>query len=140
MKNANNFSILKNEPGGSFFEPSDLPFAKIKNKILGKNYELSLVFIGAKKSQALNKKHRKKDKSANVLTFRLSDTEGEIFICPEIAKRDAPKFDMKTREFIGFLFIHGLLHLKGFKHGKKMEEKEKKLKKSIYPRATLGYY
>ena len=122
-----NFSILYKIKS----KPKSLLFRKIKDSVLGKDYELSLVFIGIKKSQALNKKYRKKDKPTNILTFPLSKTEGEIFICPEVAKSDAKKFDMKENEFIGFLFIHGLLHLKGLKHGKKMEKEEEKLRKKL---------
>ena len=122
-----NFSILYKIKS----KPKSLLFRKIKDSVLGKDYELSWVFIGIKKSQALNKKYRKKDKPTNILTFPLSKTEGEIFICPEVAKSDAKKFDMKENEFIGFLFIHGLLHLKGLKHGKKMEKEEEKLRKKL---------
>ena len=119
------FTISKTIRG----KPAGLPFEHMKNAVLGKNYELSLVFIGNKYSQTLNKKYRKKDKPTNILTFLLSKKEVEIFISPEIAKRDAPKFNMEEREFIVYLFIHGLLHLKGFKHGEKMEKEEEKLKK-----------
>lgn len=120
-----NFSIsytIKNKPKSLFFN-------NIKNNILGTDYELSLVFIGKVKSKTLNKKYRKKDKFADVLTFPLSKTEGEIFICPEIAKQNTKKFEMKEDKFITYLFIHGLLHLKGFRHGEKMEKEEEKLKK-----------
>lgn len=132
----NNFSIsrtLKNKPDGLFFVDSGLPFERIKDVVLGKNYELSLVFIGEKYSQTLNKKYRKKNlpaqagKPANILSFPLSKTTGEIFIDLTTAKKEMKKFDMKEREFIGYLFIHGLLHLKGLKHGKKMEKEEGKL-------------
>lgn len=120
-----NFSIsytIKNKPKSLFFN-------NIKNNILGTDYELSLVFIGKAKSKTLNKKYRKKDKFADVLTFPLSKTEGEIFICPEIAKQNSKKFEMKGNKFITYLFIHGLLHLKGFRHGEKMEKEEEELKK-----------
>jgi probable rRNA maturation factor len=127
-----NFSITKttkNKPGGLFFVEKNLSFNRVKNEVLGKDYELSLVFIGNKKSKALNKKYRKKDKPTNILTFPLSKTEGEIFITLETAKRDAKKFDMKENHFIVYLFIHGLLHLKGLKHGDKMKKEEERLKK-----------
>jgi probable rRNA maturation factor len=120
---SNNFSISKTTKG----KLSSLPFKRMKNAVLGKNYELSLVFIGSAKSQTLNKKYRKKDKPANILSFPLSKTSGEIFICPETAKKDAYKFEMKEREFIGYLFIHGLIHLKGLQHGSTMERAEKKV-------------
>ena len=127
-----NFSILKDKLGGLSFvdssKPSGLPFERIKDAVLGKNYELSLVFIGRKYSQTLNKKYRGKGKPANILSFPLSKTSGEIFICPETAKKDARKFEMKEREFIGYLFIHGLLHLKGLKHSSTMERAEEKIR------------
>lgn len=134
MKNTDNFSIsktTKNKPGGLFFVEKSLPFERIKNNVLSKDYELSLVFIGSAKSRALNKKYRKKDKATNILTFPLSKIEGEIFITPEVARRDAKKFDMKESDFIVYLFIHGLLHLKGLRHGDKMEKEEEKLKKKF---------
>lgn len=121
----NNFLISKTTKG----KLSSLPFGRIKDDVLSKNFELSLVFIGSAKSKALNKKYRKKDRATNILTFLLSKTEGEIFICPEVAKRDAKKFDMKEKNFLTYLFIHGLLHLKGLKHGAGMEKEEEKLKK-----------
>lgn len=121
----NNFSISKTMKG----RLPNLPFERIKNDVLGKDYELSLVFIGSAKSRTLNKKYRKKDKPTNILTFPLSKSEGEIFITPEVAKKDAKKFDMKENDFIAYLFIHGLLHLKGLKHGDKMDKEEEKLKK-----------
>lgn len=122
------FTISKTTKG----KPAGLPFERMKDVVLGKDYELSLVFIGKKYSQTLNKKYRKKDKPANILSFPLSKTSGEIFICPETAKRDALKFEMKEKEFIGYLFIHGLLHLKGLKHSNKMEREENNLIKRYF--------
>ncbi len=120
-----NFSVLNKTKS----KQKSLLFVRIKDEVLGKDYELSLVFIGSAKSKALNKEYRKKDKPTNILTFPLSKSEGEIFIAPKVARKDAKKFDMKENDFIAYLFIHGLLHLKGLKHGDKMEKEEEKLKK-----------
>ena len=103
-----------------------LPFADIKTAILGKQYELSLVFVGDKKSRTLNRIYREKDKATNVLSFPLSKTEGEIFINLKKAKVEAKDFDKQYIPFVGFLFVHGLLHLKGLDHGTHMERLEKK--------------
>lgn len=108
-----------------------LPFENIKNEILGKKYILSLVFIGDTRSKKLNEKYRGKKKPANVLSFQLEKNEGEIFINPNQAERDSKKFDTTKSKFIGFLFIHGLLHLKGCSHGSTMEGMEKTLKKKF---------
>ena len=102
----------------------NLPFEDIADKVLGKEFDLSLVFVGTKRSRALNKKWRNKDNSTNILSFPLSKTEGEIFIDIRTASKQAPKFDRTLDNFIGFLFIHGIHHLKGYEHGSTMEYKE----------------
>lgn len=99
----------------------------LKNKILGKNYELSVVFTNSLLSRRLNRTYRGKNKSADVLSFPLSKNSGEIFIDLDTAKKEAPLFDMSFKKFVKFLFIHGLLHLKGMRHGATMERTEQKL-------------
>jgi len=94
----------------------DIPFAKLKEKILGPSYDLSLVFCGATLARQLNKTYRQKDKIANILSFPLKEKEGEIFIKLPIGEFSAVH-----------LFIHGLLHLKGYQHGSKMDSEEKKI-------------
>ncbi len=102
------------------------PYETIKNDILGKSYTLSLNFIGTTTAQKLNQQYRKKDYIPNVLSFPLTATDGEIFICPVIAQRQAQKFDMTVQGYIGFLFIHGCLHLKGHLHGATMDTAERR--------------
>lgn len=109
-----------------------LPFETMKNDILGKNYELSLVFIGDTRSQRLNQTYRQKSYIPNVLSFPLNETTGEVFINPAQARREAQKHDMSEKGFIGFLFIHGLLHLEGHAHGDTMESAESRYKKKYH--------
>lgn len=111
--------------------PPSVPFLAIKNKALGKKYNLSLVFIGEIKSRTLNRTYRGKDKSTNVLSFTLDKNEGEIFITLKKSAKDAKKFDRNFTNFIAFLFIHALMHLKGFDHGSTMEKAEEKLRKQF---------
>lgn len=103
-----------------------LPYEAIKDSILGKKYVLSLIFIGEKRAQALNLAHRNATYVPNVLSFPLDKSTGEIYITPRIAKRECKKFNMTPAGYVGFLFIHGLLHLKGYPHGATMERLEKK--------------
>src|SRR5688572_6712573 len=100
---------------------------RLKNKILGRDYELSLVFTNSRLSRKLNSTYRGKNKPTNVLSFPLSKKSGEIFIDQDTAKKEAKYFGMTYSNFIKYLFIHGLLHLKGMRHGRKMEEAEKTL-------------
>lgn len=103
-----------------------LPYQAMQETILGKSYSLSLIFIGEKRAHALNKKYRNADYVPNVLSFPLTKNAGEIYITPKIAMNEASKFKMTSVEYIGYLFIHGLLHLKGYPHGDTMEKLEKK--------------
>ena len=100
-------------------------YQKIKEAVLGKKYDLSLVFVGEDRAQSLNKKYRKKTYIPNVLSFPLDETSGEMYICPKVAEREAVKFNMTPRKYVAYLFIHGLLHLKGYGHGDTMERKER---------------
>jgi probable rRNA maturation factor len=104
---------------------SFLHYKKIKERILGKKFNLSLVFIENAKAKKLNKEFRKKNKPANVLSFPLEKTCGEIFINIE-TKKEAPKFEMNFSTYIDYLLIHGALHLSGLDHGEKMEKLEEK--------------
>lgn len=104
-------------------------FSSMKKRVLGHNYELSLVIIDKNRIKKLNKFYRGIDKPTDILSFPLSDNEGEIFICLEIARKEALNFNRSYDNFIKFLFIHGLVHLKGLKHSDKMENEEKKIRK-----------
>jgi len=107
-------------------KPPRLPFDEIKDKIAGKRYQLTVVFVGEMRAQSLNKSYRNKSYIPNVLSFPLDDSTGEIYICPSVAKKEAKNFDLSIKGYMAFLLIHGLLHLKGHDHGDTMEKLERK--------------
>jgi probable rRNA maturation factor len=107
-------------------EISGFLLSQIKESILGKKYNLSLVFTTSSKMKKLNEAFRGKDSSTDILSFPISKTEGEIFISMNESAKEAKKFGREKINFIYFLFIHGSTHLKGFSHGSKMESEEKK--------------
>jgi probable rRNA maturation factor len=111
--------------------PKKHPYEEMKRKILGAKYDLSLVFIGEKRAATLNKTYRSKTYAPNVLSFPLSESAGEIFISPLVAAREAKKFNLTPTGYVAFLFIHGLLHLKGIDHGDEMDALERKYLKSF---------
>ena len=108
----------------------NLPYEAMKNAVLGKAFDLSLVFIGPTRSARLNSR-RGKSTPTDVLSFGLSETSGEIFICPARAQAKAKLFKKDMRAYTGMLFIHGLYHLKGMTHGSTMEKAEKKMCKKF---------
>ncbi|OIO30820.1 rRNA maturation RNase YbeY [Candidatus Nomurabacteria bacterium CG1_02_43_90] len=105
-----------------------LPFAKMTEAILGADYECSFVIVSSRKSRELNRVHRGKDNATNILSFPLEKNVGEIFLDLKKARAEAPLFGRSYTNFIGFLFIHGLFHLKGLDHSPKMEAQEKKIR------------
>lgn len=102
---------------------SERRFRKAKDKVLGKKYELDLVFASSQLMRKLNRKYRRKNKDSNVLAFALSPGVGQIFLNPSYIKKE--KGDVFA------LYIHGLLHLSGYNHGREMEKMEKKLCRGI---------
>lgn len=109
-----------------------VPFSLIKESLLGKSYNLSIAFISPRESQKLNRDYRKKDYAANILSFPLSKSEGEIYICLSIVRAGAKEFEMSYEKFLHLILIHGCLHLKGHDHGSTMEELENKYLKRFY--------
>lgn len=115
-----------------------LPLEAIKDDILGKKYSLSLAFVDKKTSRKINKTYRKKDQATNVLSFTFSKNEGEIVLCPNLIKIEAKNkeknFNKNYRELLGFLVIHGMLHLKGMQHSSKMNRAEEKYDQKYFRR------
>ena len=54
-----------------------------------------------------------KDKPTNILSFPLTKNTGEILLCPAVIKKEVKNFNKTFTELLGFLVIHGMLHLKG---------------------------
>jgi probable rRNA maturation factor len=103
----------------------------MKEAILGKKYELSVIIVSKKEIQKLNNEYREINKPTDILSFPLSDSFGEMYINPEMTKLEAKKFDRDYENFFAFLFIHGLVHLKGFDHGSTMESIEVRFRKKF---------
>ena len=82
---------------------------KIKDAVLGRRYDLSVAFVSVPKMR----------RAMRYKKTRTTKTSGEILICKAAAKPYS----------VGFLFIHGLLHLKGLRHGVTMEHEEDRLLK-----------
>ena len=108
-----------------------LPFLMLTRRVLGSTYELSVAFISDGESRRINKALRGKNKPGNVLSFPFSKTSGEILIAPSHAKKEASLYGHTYRKHLAYLFIHGLLHLKGLPHGATMEAEEKRLLKLL---------
>ncbi|OYV83592.1 MAG: rRNA maturation RNase YbeY [Parcubacteria group bacterium 21-54-25] len=105
---------------------SGAPFAKAARAILP-SWDISLVFVGTRRATHFNRALRGKKYTPNVLAYALGPHHGEVIVCPQIAKTQARLFGLSVPHTTLFLFIHGLLHLKGYRHGTTMEQCERKL-------------
>lgn len=107
-----------------------IDFLKLKNKILGENFELTISILSGKNSLKINKKQRKKDYTPNTLSFKYSDNSGEIIFTPEVISEEeyeiCGKTLQNTQEKYLFLAIHSMIHLKDIDHGEEMESLEEK--------------
>ena len=115
---------------------------KMSFKVLGqptKNVKYNLYVVSKKFIHELNFSERGVDRATDVLSFPNLDIKageildlsnykfdidpmdnsllvGEIFICNEVAKRQAAKFNHSYRREFCFLFLHGVLHCLGYDH------------------------
>ncbi|MDO8590392.1 MAG: rRNA maturation RNase YbeY [bacterium] len=126
-KPENNFTVTNMTKG----KLHRLPFLSMKESVLGKTYDLSLVFASREMLWKLNRTYRSKDETTDILSFPLDKTRGEIFINLEETRKESKKFGRDFENFLAFLFIHGLVHLKGFRHGSRMEALEKKFRRKF---------
>lgn len=107
---------------------SDARLRAIAAATLKPGYALSLVICGDARMRSLNVRYRNKNTPANVLSFPLSATEGEIFLNTARILREAKDFDLSPNGHMEYLLIHGCLHLNGYTHGSTMEKAEKALR------------
>ena len=113
------------------------PYQKIAHAVLP-HWEISLVFAGTKRALSLNKSLRNKSYVPNVLSYVSGKESGEIIICLNVAEKQAQLYGVSYPHFVVFLFIHGLLHLKGMPHGTTMERYECKILKR-FTGASISY-
>ena len=118
-------TVRKGAPTGASFLHF---YESTLNEVLGQDYDLSLVFIANKFSRKLNHNHRKIDKPTDILSFPLDKKSGEIFINIPYSIKKCKAFDRTFNNYIKFIFIHGLFHLKGFEHSSRMESEEHKIR------------
>ena len=98
------------------------------------NVIFNVIFVDRDKITELNRDYRGIDRETDVISFALEDGEaninfefgrllGDIYICVPKMKAQAQEYGHSETREMGFLTIHGLLHLLGYDHMTKDEEK-----------------
>ncbi len=103
-----------------------------------KNPELTLSLVGDRAITSLNRKYRKTNRPTDVLSFPVGEKAadgkyylGDIVISVPQALRQSRAAGHTLERELGFLVIHGFLHLAGYRHGRGIEREEEKLRKAL---------
>ncbi len=107
----------------------------LKETILGRNYDLSVIYVGLSTMRKVNKENRKIDKATDILSFPIelgTHGAGEIYICMEKVISKAKKFETTPKKYLEYVLVHGMIHLLGHDHGDKMDALEKKYCKKLH--------
>lgn len=89
--------------------------------------ELTLVFLDKKPAQKLNAEFRGRNYATDVLSFDSVDPSsmGELILCPEVLKRQAKEHGLSYQKELGYMVLHGTLHLLGYDHEVNEKDAEK---------------
>ena len=117
--------------------------AALKHFNLEDIFEVELTIVGETRIKNTNRETRGIDRVTDVLSFPSIDFKfpfkkqdyiydidpetgkimlGELMLCEKRAKAQAKTYGHSLNREIGFLVLHGLLHLLGFDHIKKEDE------------------
>jgi probable rRNA maturation factor len=115
-----------------------LNFAANKENV-DEHSEVSVTFVTNERIHEINREYREKDAPTDVISFAMEELgEGEIELIGAELPRvlgdiivSIPKAEEQAREYghsfireLGFLCVHGFLHLLGYDHMEKAEEEK----------------
>ncbi|MGL5295842.1 MAG: rRNA maturation RNase YbeY [Culicoidibacterales bacterium] len=103
------------------------------------NLEVSITLMNNTQIQEINRDYRGKDQPTDVISFAFEDNDdefpifgmneeiprvlGDIFISLERGREQANEYGHSFERELGFLAVHGFLHLLGYDHMNEAEEK-----------------
>ena len=114
-----------------------LQFAAQKENI-DEGTELSVTFVDNARIQEINKEYRNKDAATDVISFAMEEMGedemkiiggdiprvlGDIIISIERTREQASEYGHSFERELGFLALHGFLHLLGYDHMTEDDEK-----------------
>ena len=109
----------------SLIEKKIIDFLNIKD-----NIEINVLIVNDEEMQVINMETRGKNCTTDVLSLPLEveyenkKLLGDIIISMDKAIKQSEEMNNSLEEEISFLFCHGMLHLLGYNHNNKKEEKK----------------
>ena len=113
---------------------------------LDQNFEVSITIVDNDRIQEVNREYRSIDRPTDVISFAIEDNDeefevffdeefndqendlprllGDIFISIDRTEEQALDYGHSFERELGFLTVHGFLHLNGFDHQTVEEEQE----------------
>lgn len=108
---------------------------------LADDTEMSVTFVTNEEIHEINREYREKDAPTDVISFALEDEGidemsldfskfgiprnlGDIIVSVEKITEQANEFNHSFERELGFLVVHGFLHLNGYDHMTEPDEKE----------------
>ena len=95
---------------------------------------VSITFVDNEEIHRINREYRGVDRETDVISFAFLEDEtdpvmdiknlGEIYISLSKAHQQAEEYGHSFKRELSFLVVHGLLHLLGYDHMNKEDEKE----------------
>ena len=102
------------------------------NLITKEDYPITTIcYVTNKEMMEINKKFRDKNNPTNILSFpptpppgiNYESYIGDLVLAPDVIKQEAINQNKKLLNHYAHLFIHGVLHLKGYDHIKDNDAK-----------------
>ncbi|GAA3613847.1 rRNA maturation RNase YbeY [Secundilactobacillus similis] len=111
---------------------------------LKENTEMSVTFVNNDRIQEINKEYRGVDRATDVISFAIEDSAadddfpivmddelaaeipeniGDIFVSVDKVGEQAEYLEHSYERELGFLVVHGFLHLNGYDHMEPEDEK-----------------
>lgn len=97
------------------------------------NRIFNIIFVSNEEIRKINREYRNIDRVTDVISFALNDNDecnyfaedelGDIFICIDRAREQASDYGHSIEREVGFLAVHGYLHLCGYDHMTEEDEK-----------------
>ncbi len=131
----NNINVLENGKKHKLDVKKYRDIIKRVFKTVDDDHEMNVIFVDQDTIQQINRDYRGIDRVTDVISFAMHDNDyceeveesaeelGDIFICIDRACEQARDYGHSIEREVGFLAVHGYLHLCGYDHMTEDDEK-----------------